>query len=91
MIGNDYRGMLLFFFYANFKFSTFEFDIHTVECIFERRVKDEGEKTAETQIYGKCISVCNACIDSAGRILDISNLSFDHDQLYELGLYEPTV
>ena len=90
MIGNDYRGMLLFF-YTDFKFSTLEFDVRTVECIFERRVKDEGEKTAETQIYGKCISVCNACIDSAGRILDISNLSFDYDQLYELGLYESTV
>ena len=51
MIGNDYRGMLLFF-YTDFKFSTLEFDVRTVECIFERRVKNEGEKTAETQIYG---------------------------------------
>ena len=73
MIGNDYRGMLLFF-YTDFKFSTLEFDVRT-----------------ETQIYGKCISVCNACINSAGCILDISNLSFDYDQLYELGLYESTV
>lgn len=40
MIGNDYRGMLLFF-YTDFKFFTFEFDVCTVEYIFERRGKDE--------------------------------------------------